>query len=118
LPKIIETVYDHNLTDEERELLGFDDNKEDYLKGLTEDGAFADLFRLYFHRGDWAKAKEYLKRIKDENYKRDMFIIALGGCLIYSKEHAEWRRKASEYFRDAFEHSSPEQKKKRPRKKS
>jgi uncharacterized protein HemY len=71
---IIETVYDHNLTDEERELLGFDDNKEDYLKGLTEDGAFADLFRLYFHRGDWAKAKEYLKKIKDERYKHDIFL--------------------------------------------
>ena len=118
MPKIIETVYDHNLTDEERELLGFDDNKEDYLKGLTEDGAFADLFRLYFHRGDWAKAKEYLKRIKDQNYKRDIFFIALGGCLIMSEEEDKWRLKAAEYFRDAFEHRSPEEKKKRPRKKS
>jgi hypothetical protein len=118
LPKLIETVYDHNLTDEEREKLGFSLTEEEYRRFTSEETALADLFRLYFHRGDWAKAKEYLKRIKDENYKRDMFIIALGGCLIYSKEHAEWRRKASEYFRDAFEHSYPEQKKKRPRKKS
>jgi len=118
LPKPKETVYDHNLTDEEKELLGFDDNKEDYLKGLTEDGAFADLFRLYFHRGDWAKAKEYLKRIKDENYKRDIFLIALGGCLVFNEEEERWRKKADKYFWDAFEHSAPEQKKKRPRKKS
>jgi len=117
LPKPKETVYDHNLTDKERELLGVGDNREDYLKGLSEDSALADLFRLYFHRGDWAKAKEYLKRIKDENYKRDIFVLALGGCLIYSKEQAEWRRKASEYFRDAFEDGSSEQKKKRSRKK-
>ena len=104
MPKPKETVYDHNLTDEEKKLLGIGDNKEDYLKGLTEDGALADLFRLYFHRGDWAKAKEYLKKIKDERYKHDIFLIyALGGCLIYSKEQAEWRRKVSEYFRDAFE---------------
>jgi 23S rRNA maturation mini-RNase III len=103
LRKPKETVYDHNLTDEEKKLLGIGDNKEDYLRGLTEDDALADLFRLYFHRGDWAKAKEYLKRIKDENYKRDIFFIALGGCLIMSEEEDEWRLKAAEYFRDAFE---------------
>jgi TPR repeat protein len=110
-------VYDHNLTDEEKKLLGIEDNKEDYLKGLTEDGALADLFFLFFHRGDWAKAKEYLKKIKNESYKRDIFFLALGGCLIFSKEQAEWRRKAAEYFRDAFEDGSSEQKKKRSRKK-
>jgi hypothetical protein len=103
LPKLIETVYDHNLTDEEREKLGFSLTEEEYRRFTSEETALADLFHLYFHRGDWAKAKGYLKKIKDENYKRDMFLIALGGCLIYSKEHAEWRRKASEYFRDAFD---------------
>jgi uncharacterized protein HemY len=104
LPKLIETVYDHNLTDEEREKLGFSLTEEEYRRFTSEDTALADLFRLYFHRGDWAKAKEYLKKIKDEAYKHDIFLIyALGGCLIYSEEQAEWRRKVSEYFRDAFE---------------
>jgi hypothetical protein len=99
-------VFDHNLTDEEKKLLGIRGNKEDYLKWLTEDGALVDLFLLYFHRGDWAKAKEYLKKIKNESYKHDIFLAyVLGGCLIYSKEQAEWRRKVSEYFRDAFEDS-------------
>jgi hypothetical protein len=96
-------VYDHNLTDEEKKLLGIGDNKEDYLRGLTEDGAFADLFRLYFHRGDWAKAKEYLKRIKDKIYKREIFFMILGGCIIENEEEKRWRRKVAEYFRDAFE---------------
>jgi hypothetical protein len=103
LPKLKETVHDHNLTDEEKEKLGFTLPEEEYRRFTSEDSALADLFFLYFHRGDWAKAKEYLKRIKDENYKRDIFVLALGGCLIYSEEQAEWRRKASEYFRDAFD---------------
>ena len=118
MPKLIETVYDHNLTDEEREELGFSLTEEKYRRVVSEDGAFADLFRLYFNRGDWAKAKEYLKKIKNENYKRDIFLIALGGCLVFSEEEERWRKKAEKYFWDAFEHSSPEQKKKRPRKKS
>jgi hypothetical protein len=42
--------------------------------------------------------------------------MTLGGCIIENEEEAKWRRKASEYFRDAFEYSSTEQKKKRPRK--
>jgi hypothetical protein len=96
-------VYDHNLTDEEKKLLGIRGNKEDYLKGLTEDGALVDLFLLYFHRGDWAKAKEYLKRIKNKIYKREIFFMALGGCIIKNEEETKWRRKAAEYFRDAFE---------------
>jgi len=104
LPKPKETVYDHNLTDEEKKLLGIGDNKEDYLKGLTEDGALADLFLLYFHRGDWAKAKEYLKKIKDESYKHEIFLIyAIGGCVITSEEEYQRRMKVSEYFWDAFE---------------
>jgi len=104
LPKPKETVYDHNLTDEEKKLLGIGDNKEDYLKGLTEDGALADLFLLYFHRGDWAKAKEYLKKIKDERYKHEIFLIyAIGGCVITSEEEYQRRRKVSEYFWDAFD---------------
>lgn len=103
MPKPKETVYDHNLTDEEKKLLGIGDNKEDYLKGLTEDGALADLFLLYFHRGDWAKAKEYLKRIKDKIYKREIFFMFLGGCIIENEEEERWRRKVSEYFWDAFD---------------
>lgn len=111
-------MYDHNLTDKEREKLGFSLTEEEYHRFISVDTALADLFFLYFHRGDWAKAKEYLKRIKNENYKRDTFLIALGGCLVFSEEHERWRKKAEKYFRDAFEHSSPEQKKKRLRKKS
>jgi len=103
LLKLIETVYDHNLTDEEREKLGFSLTEEEYRRFTSENTAFADLFRLYFHRGGWAKAKEYLKRIKDENYKRDIFLIALGGCLIFSEEERRWRKKADKYFWDAFE---------------
>ncbi|NAZ31035.1 MAG: hypothetical protein GU354_07695, partial [Caldimicrobium sp.] len=66
-------------------------------------GALVDLFLLYFHRGDWAKAKEYLKRIKNKIYKREIFFMALGGCIIENEEEEKWRRKAAEYFRDAFE---------------
>lgn len=103
MPKLIETVYDHNLTDEEREKLGFSLTEEEYRRFTSENTAFADLFRLYFHRGDWAKAKEYLKRIKDKIYKREIFFMILGGCIIENEEEERWRRKVSEYFRDAFE---------------
>jgi hypothetical protein len=101
--KLIETVYDHNLTDEEREKLGFSLTEEEYRRFTSEDTAFADLFRLYFHRGDWAKAKEYLKKIKDKIYKREIFFMILGGCIIENEEEERWRRKVAEYFRDAFE---------------
>jgi hypothetical protein len=97
-------VYDHNLTDEEREKLGFSLTEEEYRRFTSEDSALADLFFLYFHRGDWAKAKEYLKRIKNESYKHEIFLLyALGGCVITSEEEYQRRRKVSEYFRDAFD---------------
>jgi hypothetical protein len=57
LPKLIETVYDHNLTDEEREKLGFSLTEEEYRRFTSEDTAFADLFRLYFHRGTGLKLR-------------------------------------------------------------
>jgi ATP/maltotriose-dependent transcriptional regulator MalT len=101
--KLKETVYDHNLTDEERKELGFSLSEEKYRRVVSEDGALADLFRLYFHRGDWAKAKEYLKRIKNKIYKREIFFTILGGCIIESEEEERWRQKVAEYFRDAFE---------------
>ena len=103
MPKLIETVYDHNLTDEERKKLGFSLTEEEYRRFTSEETALADLFRLYFHRGDWAKAKEYLKRIKDKIYKREIFFMSLGGCIIENEEEERWRRKVAEYFRDAFE---------------
>jgi uncharacterized protein HemY len=101
LRKLNETVHDHNLTDEEREILGFTMSEEEYLQFTSEDAALVDLFRLYLHREDWAKAKEYFKRIKNKEYQFEIYHMTIGDCF-FSDEEMEWARKFSEYFRDAL----------------
>jgi hypothetical protein len=98
---IKETVHDHNLTEEEKRILGFDDDKGEYLRWMSEDGALADLFRLYVHRGDLAKAKEYFKSISDREYKFQILQMLIGD-IFHSEEELERARRLSEAFEDAF----------------
>jgi hypothetical protein len=107
----IETIYDHGLTEEERlQWFGseyfYPPSKEEYLQRLKRyknpktilNQIWEDLFTLYFRRGDWAKAKEYLTRIEDKKLRWAIVFMETGGCILM-----EWSQKARDYFRDVCE---------------
>ena len=50
----IETIFDHGVTDVEMLELtdGYPESKEEYIYGLDQDSAYADLHRLYIMRND------------------------------------------------------------------
>lgn len=78
-PQTLETIFDHNVTDAEfEELLGEPENLDEYLYALSQDSAYAHLYFLYDLRGDDKTAKEFLNKIQDKNYRRD---ISLSGCV-------------------------------------
>ncbi len=98
----METVFDHNLTEEEKEVLGFKYvNEERYRRLSSSDTVLADLTALYIHRGDLAKAKEYFKQISDREYKFSILQMLIGD-VFYSEEELEEVRRLSEFFRDVL----------------
>jgi uncharacterized protein HemY len=113
-PAEIETIYDHGLTEEERlQWFGpeifYPKTKEEYLQRLRERyrnpksiliSIWEDLFTLYFYRGDWAKAKEYLVRIDDKKLRWEIVFMITGADVLTD---FEWTQKARDYFRDVCE---------------
>jgi tetratricopeptide (TPR) repeat protein len=111
-PADIETIYDHGLTEEERRQwfkreYFYPKTKEEYLQRLKRyktqtilNHIWYDLFYLYFKRGDWAKAKEYLTKIEDKNLRRMIVFRVAGGDVIID---LEWTTKVFDYFRDVYE---------------
>jgi len=108
----IETIYDHKVTEEERrkwfgpECL-YPKTKEEYLQRLQRfslksmlNHIWRDLFILYFNRGNWAKAKEYLTRIEDKKLRWSIVFMSTGADVITDPE---WTEKARNYFRDVCE---------------
>jgi hypothetical protein len=71
----VETIFEHNVTKKELELLkayypvGRISSRESYIQEKNEDSSLADLYRLYVLRGDNIKAEEFLNRISDNSYK-------------------------------------------------
>ena len=112
IPDEIETIYDHGLTDEERlQWFGpeifYPKTKQEYLQRLRERyrnhksiliSIWEDLFTLYFQRGDWAKAKEYLTRIEDRKM-RWLIVFMITGADVLTDQ----TEKARDYFRDVCE---------------
>jgi hypothetical protein len=107
----IETIYDHGLTEEERQWfepeIFYPKTKEEYLQRLREryknpktllTRIWEDLFTLYFNRGDWAKAKEYLTRIEDRKM-RWLIVFMITGADVLTDQ----TKKARDYFRDVCE---------------
>ena len=60
----METVFDHNITDEEKRLVCIGD-KDNYLRKVSETDAIVDLAYLYYYRGDEKKAEMYIERTND-----------------------------------------------------
>ena len=56
----METVFDHGITEKERERIGIVD-KDLYLKHIDEESARLDLAFLYYERGDKNKVKKNLE---------------------------------------------------------
>jgi len=114
IPDEIETIYDHGLTEEERlQWFGLEifypKTKEEYLQRLRERyrnhksiliQIWEDLFTLYFQRGDWAKAKEYLTKIEDKKMRWLIVFMITGADVLIDPE---WTKKARNYFRDVCE---------------
>ncbi len=107
----IETIYDHGLTEEERQWflpeIFYPKTKEEYLQRLREryknpksllSRIWEDLFILYLNRGDWAKAKEYLTRIEDRKM-RWLIVFMITGADVLTDQ----TEKARDYFRDVCE---------------
>ena len=57
-----ETIFDHNITDEELEYFTPTRSKEEYLKkyNYDQDECYQDLYFLYYHRKDYKTAKIYI----------------------------------------------------------
>jgi uncharacterized protein HemY len=107
----IETIYDHGLTEEERQWfepeIFYPKTKEEYLQRLREryknpksllSRIWEDLFTLYFNRGDWAKAKEFLTRIDDKKLRWAIVFMITGADVL-----TDQTEKARDYFRDVCE---------------
>ncbi len=71
----METIFDHNVTGVEIELLNsfipsrVIRNKDKYMVNVDIDKSNADLFHLYILRGESNEAEKYLNKIKDPKYK-------------------------------------------------
>jgi len=71
----METIFDHNITGIEIELLNsfipsrVIRNREKYLVNINLDKSNADLYHLYLLRGKVETADYYLRKIEDPKYK-------------------------------------------------
>jgi len=72
----METIFDHNVTTEELNILfGHAVDKEQYLSltaDIGADSANGMLYSLYTIRNDNVTALKYLNKIKDKQYKFDL----------------------------------------------
>jgi hypothetical protein len=75
----METIFDHNPTDEEMvTLFGRSIPREEYLAlPLGQESEFGHLYSLYKIRGDTATAGRYLNMIADPAYRRDLSMVDL-----------------------------------------
>ena len=62
----METIFDHNLSVEERLSFWSDFSEKDYLDNLSQEAAYLDIYRLFLMRGENYKAKKYLLKIKQK----------------------------------------------------
>jgi hypothetical protein len=70
-PQHIETIFDHDITDDEfEELFDFLESQSDYEFALSQTDAFVHLHRLYELRGNEKLAKFYLNQLDEKTKKR------------------------------------------------
>ncbi|MBO8152689.1 MAG: hypothetical protein H0Z30_09390 [Candidatus Marinimicrobia bacterium] len=69
----METIFDHDITEEEvKILLDFTiDEAREFILTLSKDANIALIAELYALRKDFKKAEEYINKIEDEEFRRD-----------------------------------------------
>lgn len=71
----MENIFEHNISKDEIEILDkmtpgrTIGNKKHYLESACKDILFADLYRLYFLRGEKGLAQKYFNKIEDQTLK-------------------------------------------------
>lgn len=73
----METIYDHGVTEQELNILYFSDpdTQDEYLMGLSQDSAYADLVRLYRIRDDDLHVDLFINRIKNRELRQQFKMI-------------------------------------------
>jgi len=61
----METVFDYNITEEERDIIGVVYNKLDYLKEIGEDTSYMHIAYLHWHRKNVKMADFFANKIKN-----------------------------------------------------
>lgn len=70
-PQSIETIFDHDITDDEfEELFDFLESQSDYEFQLSQSDAYVDLHHLYELRDNGKMAKFYLNKLDEKTKKR------------------------------------------------
>jgi len=71
----LETIFDHNLTEEELKTAAWGFSKEEYLSEIkSQENHYLKIYYLYLSRNDQKTAMEYFNKL---NEKRRMGIIEL-----------------------------------------
>jgi hypothetical protein len=71
----LKNIFEHNISKDEIDKLDKMTpgrkitNKKNYLKSISKDISYADLYRLYLVRGEKQIAQKYLNKIKDQTLK-------------------------------------------------
>ena len=85
----METIFDHNVTDEElKNLFGMTMTKKEYLDGLEQRKAYDHLFYLHQSRGDKKKAKKYLDKTPNDIHKFfEVLNVDYGGYMHFKEDY-------------------------------
>ncbi len=87
-PQKLETVFDHNITEEELSKLLYGDTEsvEEYTQFLNQDGAYSDIAQLLRSRGDNDKALSYISLISNNELRTQYMTTP---CAIAGRSFAE-----------------------------
>lgn len=76
-PKKLETIFDHQVTEDELKKLLYGDTEsfEEYTQFLDQDASYADISRLFRIRGNNQTALKYISLIKNEQLKMQFMTV-------------------------------------------
>ncbi len=75
-PQHIETIFDYDVSETELNILFGDiETYQEYIEFLSQDGAYADLSKLFRLRGDEKTANKYISMISNKELKTQYMTI-------------------------------------------
>jgi hypothetical protein len=72
-PESVETIFDYELSAEEREVLTFGLSESEYLRTASQEGLNMGLAALFGMRGDNEKSKVYLNKLDQDFVKLNVY---------------------------------------------